>query len=70
MKLTYYPFIKTINEAFYDLQDVDIEEIDNGDEEGNEDFQSIMKEIGRKDHTIKNGLFQIFDFIFVYLITV
>ena len=33
------------------------------DEEGNEDFQSIMKEIGRKDHTIEQGLFQIFDFI-------
>ena len=33
------------------------------DEEGNEDFQSIMKEIGRKDYTIQNGLFQIFDFI-------
>jgi len=33
------------------------------DEEGNEDFQDIMKEIGRKDHTIHNGLFQIFDFI-------
>ena len=33
------------------------------DKEGNEDFQSIMKEIGRKNHTIKNGLFQIFDFI-------
>ena len=33
------------------------------DKEGNEDFQSIMKEIGRKDHIIKNGLFQIFDFI-------
>lgn len=33
------------------------------DEEGNEDFQNIMKEIGRKDHTIQNGLFQIFDFI-------
>jgi DNA ligase 1 len=33
------------------------------DEEGNEDFQSVMKEIGRKDHTIQNGLFQIFDFI-------
>ena len=32
-------------------------------EKGNEDFQSIMKEIGRKDHTIQNGLFQIFDFI-------
>jgi DNA ligase-1 len=33
------------------------------DEEGNEDFQSIMKEIGRKDHVIENGLFQVFDFI-------
>lgn len=33
------------------------------DEEGNEDFQSIMKEIGRKDHAIQNGLFQVFDFI-------
>ena len=33
------------------------------DKNGNENFQSIMKEIGRKDHTIKNGLFQIFDFI-------
>ena len=33
------------------------------DEEGNEDFQSIMKEIGRKDHIIQNGQFQIFDFI-------
>ena len=32
-------------------------------EKGDEDFQSIMKEIGRKDHTIQNGLFQIFDFI-------
>ena len=33
------------------------------DENGDEDFQKIMKEIGRKDHVIKNGLFQIFDFI-------
>ncbi|NDG54233.1 MAG: hypothetical protein EBY39_14610 [Flavobacteriia bacterium] len=33
------------------------------DENGDEDFQKIMKEIGRKDHTIKNGLFQIFDLI-------
>ncbi len=32
-------------------------------ENGNEDFQSVMKEIGRKDHTMKNSLFQIFDFI-------
>jgi len=33
------------------------------DENGDEDFQSIMKEIGRKDHIIQIGLFQIFDFI-------
>jgi DNA ligase-1 len=32
-------------------------------ENGDEDFQSVMKEIGRKDHTIQNGLLQIFDFI-------
>lgn len=33
------------------------------DENGDENFQSIMKEIGRKDYTINNGLYQIFDFI-------
>ena len=32
-------------------------------DKGDEDFQSIMKEIGRKDHTIQSGLFQVFDFI-------
>ena len=32
-------------------------------DKGDEDFQSIMKEIGRKNHTISNGLFQVFDFI-------
>jgi DNA ligase 1 len=32
-------------------------------ENGDEDFQTIMKEIGRKDHIIQCGLFQIFDFI-------
>ena len=32
-------------------------------ENGDEDFQNVMKEIGRKDHTIQNGLFQVFDFI-------
>ena len=32
-------------------------------ENGDEDFQNVMKEIGRKDHTIQNGLFQAFDFI-------
>jgi len=33
------------------------------DENGDEDFQSMMKEIRRKDHTVENGLFQIFDMI-------
>ena len=33
------------------------------DENGNEDFQSIIKQIKRKDHTISNPLFQIFDLI-------
>ena len=33
------------------------------DKNGDEDFQSIMKEIGRKDHEIKDGLFQVFDFV-------
>jgi DNA ligase 1 len=33
------------------------------DEEGDENFQSIMKEIKRKNHVIKNGLFQVFDYI-------
>ena len=33
------------------------------DEDGNEDFQRMMKEIRRKDHTVENGLFQIFDMI-------
>ena len=33
------------------------------DDNGDEDFQNIMKEIGRKDHVIQNGLYQIFDFI-------
>ena len=33
------------------------------DENGDEDFQSIIKEIKRKDHTIENPLFQIFDMI-------
>ena len=33
------------------------------DDQGDEDFQSIMKEIKRKNHTIKNGLFQVFDYI-------
>jgi len=33
------------------------------DEDGNEDFQSVMKEINRKNHTISNPLFQVFDFL-------
>ena len=33
------------------------------DNNNNEDFQSIMKEINRKNHTIENGLFQVFDYI-------
>jgi len=33
------------------------------DEDGNEDFQSIIKEIKRKNHTIEKPLFQAFDLI-------
>jgi|TARA_R110001632_G_scaffold155116_1_gene273277 DNA ligase-1 len=33
------------------------------DENGDEDFQSVMKEINKKDHTIENPLFQAFDFL-------
>ena len=33
------------------------------DAEGNEDFQRMMKEIRRKDHTVENGLYQTFDMI-------
>jgi DNA ligase-1 len=33
------------------------------DKEGNEDFQGIMKQIKKKDHTIKNPMYQIFDFM-------
>lgn len=31
------------------------------DEKGDEDFKSIMKEITRKDHTIKHPMYQVFD---------
>tara|TARA_R110002074_G_scaffold260482_3_gene432877 strand:- start:1412 stop:2737 length:1326 start_codon:yes stop_codon:yes gene_type:complete len=31
------------------------------DEDGNEDFQSIMKQLRRKDHTIENPSYKIFD---------
>ena len=33
------------------------------DEHGNEDFQGVMKELRKKDHTIKNPSFKIFDLI-------
>ena len=33
------------------------------DESGNEDFQGIMKEIKRKDHTIENPKYKIFDYL-------
>jgi DNA ligase-1 len=33
------------------------------DEDGNEDFQGVMKELRKKDHTIKNPSFKIFDMI-------
>lgn len=33
------------------------------DKDGNEDFQSVMKEIRRKDHQIENPTFMIFDMI-------
>ena len=35
------------------------------DKLGNEDFQGIMKEIKKKDHTIKNPMYQIFDMMTV-----
>jgi DNA ligase-1 len=33
------------------------------DEDGNEDFQGVMKELKKKDHTISNPSFKIFDMI-------
>jgi len=33
------------------------------DEEGNEDFQGVMKQLRRKDHQIENPIFMIFDMI-------
>ena len=33
------------------------------DENGNEDFQSVMKQIKKKDHTIENPVFKIFDMV-------
>ena len=33
------------------------------DDDGNEDFQSVMKELRRKDHQIENPVFMIFDML-------
>ena len=33
------------------------------DENGVEDFQGIMKEIKRKDHTIENPKYKVFDYL-------
>ena len=33
------------------------------DDNGDEDFQSVIKEIRRKDHTIKNPKFKVFDIL-------
>ena len=33
------------------------------DEDGNEDFQGVMKELRRKDHQIENPIFMVFDMI-------
>ena len=35
------------------------------DKDGNEDFQSIMKEIRRKDHQIENPMFMMFDMLHI-----
>ena len=33
------------------------------DEDGNEDFQGVMKQLRRKDHQIENPAFMIFDML-------
>lgn len=33
------------------------------DEDGNEDFQGVMKQLSKKDHTISNPSYKIFDFL-------
>ena len=35
------------------------------DENGDEDFQGVMKQLRRKDHQIKNPVFMIFDMIYI-----
>ena len=62
------PFL-TLDKVKEELQGLDLQnvvmdgEICIVDENGNEDFQSIIKEIKRKDHTIEQPLFQVFDLI-------
>ena len=62
------PF-ETLGNLKEELEDLNIRssimdgEICMMDDGGNEDFQSIIKEIKRKDHTIENPMYKIFDFI-------
>jgi DNA ligase-1 len=62
------PF-ETLEKVKEELEDLNIRssimdgEICMMDDNGNEDFQSIIKEIKRKDHTIENPMYKIFDFI-------
>ena len=59
----------TLNKVKEELQSLELKnmvmdgEVCIVDENGDEDFQSIIKEIKRKDHTIKNPLFQAFDLL-------
>ncbi len=62
------PFL-TLENVKKELQSLDLQnvvmdgEICMVDKDGNEDFQSIIKEIKRKNHTIEKPLFQVFDLI-------
>jgi DNA ligase-1 len=62
------PFL-TLENVKKELQSLDLQnvvmdgEICMVDDDGNEDFQSIIKEIKRKNHTIEKPLFQAFDLI-------
>ena len=59
----------TLNKVKEELQNLELTnmvmdgEVCIVDENGDEDFQSIIKEIKRKNHTIKNPLFQVFDLL-------
>jgi DNA ligase 1 len=59
----------TLENVRHELESLDLRhvvidgEICMVDKNGNEDFQSIIKEIKRKDHTIEKPLFQAFDLI-------